>query len=122
MKRAIREALEQEGKLEGIKAQLRAQVFHAVDGSNPDSMARPSPTAETMLVHELIRDYLEFAGLTHTLSVLQSEASLSPAPLPRSVLSTEMGLPGAPNNVPVMYSLVAEGLETKKAGMHYTKQ
>ena len=115
MKQAIRDALESDGQLDGIKAQLRARIFHALDGSSAESVERPTPTPETMIVHELIRDYLAYAGLNHTLAVMQAEASLPRNALPRSVLTTEMGLPGASHEVPVMYSLVAERFAAKNS-------
>jgi lisH domain-containing protein FOPNL len=124
MKQALREALEHDGQLDAIKAQIRAKVFLAIEGARDESdetraMTKPKPAPETMLVHELIRDYLAFAGLNNTLAVLEAEASLPKAVLPRSVLSTEMGLPGASQAVPVMYSLVAEGFAQKSANRGY---
>lgn len=108
MKLAMREALASTGRLDAIKAQLRAVVFHALDASTPDSKAKPPQTPEQLLVNELIREYLEFSGFEHTLAVFRAEASLPAAVLPRSILAAELGYPGAPQT-PLLYSVVAEG-------------
>lgn len=120
MRRAMRETLEAGGHIESVKAQLRARILHALHGaptSGADGMAGPGatvPTPETVLVHELIREYLAFAGYDNTLAVLQAEAGLPASHLPHGVLATELGLPGAPKSVPVLYALVGEGLHVHK--------
>lgn len=112
-KQAIREALDGSGELERIKAQLRAAVFHSLDGSSPETLKiRASP--ENTLINEMIREYLAFNGLEHTLAVFSSEAQLSKSSLPRPVMASEMGVPGAPTDVPVLYALVEEGKRVQK--------
>lgn len=113
MKVAMRQALEANGQLNKIKAQLRAVIFDALENSKGEASPRPQPSAETILVHEMIREYLRFAGLEHTLAVLECEASLPKHPLPRSLLASELGCPGTPQAVPLLYAIVAEGRRAK---------
>lgn len=111
-KTAMREALEANGQLDVIKAQLRALVFHSLDASSPDSQTKPKQSPENMLINEMIREYLQFNGYEHTLSVMKAEAGLPQGAIPHSVLKAEMGYNGAPADVPLMYSIVAESRET----------
>ena len=107
-KAALREALDASGDIERIKAQLRAAVFHSLDGSSPET-TKIRATPENTLINEMIREYLQFSGYEHTLSVFTSEAQLPRTTLPRPVVASEMGVPGAPSEIPVLYALVEEG-------------
>jgi lisH domain-containing protein FOPNL len=118
-RQAIFEALEAAGKLEPIRAQLRAAAFHSLRGG-PDAesaeaslerrrAAAAEEPAETLLVRELIREYLTFAGLDSTLSVFLAETGMAPVSVPRPVLASECGVGGiAAPDVPIIYSMLAD--------------
>ena len=69
-------------KLEGM---LRAEMFKVLDGEDEKQEKVP----ETVLVNELIREYLDFNGYSHTLSVFESG---------NHSLNIESGLPSQPKN------------------------
>jgi hypothetical protein len=111
LKQEMREALEATGAIRPLKAQLRAAVFHALRGNTRDTTvpSAGSPASPEMLVvHELFREYLRFAGLKHTLSVFEGEAALSAVAPPRRILAEKVGLPAAPADVPLVFALVTE--------------
>lgn len=111
-KAALREALEGTGKLDTIKAQLRAIVFQALDSSTPDARTRPPPTPENLVINELIREYLEFNGYEHTLAVMRAEAALPEARVPRNIIAREVGCGACPASVPLLYGIVHEGMQS----------
>jgi lisH domain-containing protein FOPNL len=102
---ALREALEQDGALEAVRAQLRAAVFKALHGEREPALA---PSAEALLVHELIREYFQFAGYQHSLSVFEAEASLAAAAPPRRVMAERLNLKATPAQVPLIFGMLAE--------------
>lgn len=65
--KALKETLEARGVLTQLRARIRAEVFRALDDP---SEPRPSPSKETLLINELIREYLKFHKYHHTESVL----------------------------------------------------
>lgn len=64
---ALKEALEKRGVLGQIKANIRAEVFHALDDQ---SEPRPPLSRENLLINELVREYLEYNKYKYTASVL----------------------------------------------------
>lgn len=105
LKDVIRDILESNGTLNHVKARLRAEVFAALQD---DEQTRPVPPAENGLINELIREYLEYNGLFHTLDVLCCEAGMPRQALDRafvqSQLSTKSG--GLGTKMPLLYTLV----------------
>ena len=92
---ALRETLERKGTLDRVKAQIRAEVFHSMDAearratrrarvtevhlipfhhTRAQGDAHPLLTHEHLLLNEAIREYLQFAGYEHTLSVFMAGA------------------------------------------------
>eukprot|EP00928_Gymnodinium_smaydae_P014292 TRINITY_DN15211_c0_g1_i1.p1 TRINITY_DN15211_c0_g1~~TRINITY_DN15211_c0_g1_i1.p1 ORF type:complete len:234 (+),score=68.89 TRINITY_DN15211_c0_g1_i1:139-840(+) len=71
LKQALVETLDQRGVLGQVKAKVRAEIFAALDDEH---VSRPELPRENALINELIREYLEFNGYHHTLSVLLPEA------------------------------------------------
>nr|XP_047922327.1 centrosomal protein 20 isoform X6 [Anser cygnoides]XP_047922328.1 centrosomal protein 20 isoform X6 [Anser cygnoides] len=67
LKQALKEALEKRGVLGQIKANIRAEVFHALDDQ---SEPRPPLSRENLLINELVREYLEYNKYKYTASVL----------------------------------------------------
>ncbi len=58
-----------------------------------DGDVRPRLTDANLLLNEAIREYLEFAGYRHTLSVFLTEAGQPAEPLRRDFVSHKLGLP-----------------------------
>ena len=71
-KNVVRETLEQKGALNKVKAQIRAEIFTALDADN--NQGKPQLPQENILINELIREYLEYNGYYNTLSVLVTES------------------------------------------------
>jgi len=64
---ALRETLEANGAMRQLRAQIRAEIFKALD-DQPDSKP-PALASEQFFVNELVREYLNFHKYSHTLSV-----------------------------------------------------
>ena len=72
LRNVLRETLEQKGALNKVKAQIRAEIFTALDADN--NQGKPQLPQENILINELIREYLEYNGYYNTLSVLVTES------------------------------------------------
>ncbi|CAJ1357323.1 unnamed protein product [Effrenium voratum] len=70
LKQALIETLETRGVLGQVKAKVRAEIFAALDD---EQVQRPQLPRENALINELIREYLEYNGYYHSLSVLLPE-------------------------------------------------
>merc|ERR1711879_126922 len=55
----------------GVKAKVRAEIFAALDD---EQVQRPELPRENCLINELIREYFEYNGYHHALSVLLPES------------------------------------------------
>lgn len=125
LKAAMREALEANGTMTHVKAQLRAAIFQSLcdatsmpvpaeelggEGVRPPMGAplQPPPPPENVLINELIKEYLAFNGLEHSLAVFQLEARVPDSTVPRRVLAAELKLRGAPADVPLLYAMLNE--------------
>lgn len=111
LKSAMRETLEANGTMSHIKAELRAAVFQSLSAASPASGADGDTATvppENLIINELIKEYLVFNGLEHTLAVFQLEARVPDSQVPRRVLSTELNLNGAPTSIPLLYSMIHE--------------
>merc|ERR1719323_1461182 len=71
LKQALVETLENRGVLGKVKAQVRAEIFAALDDEHAP---RPELPKENSLINELIREYFEYNGYHHALSVLLPES------------------------------------------------
>ena len=112
IKAELRQAIMSNGKLDHIKAQLRAIVFESFHAAAPEEIKSSPPVPpENLIINELSRDYLSFNGLEHTLAVFTSEAALSQAPVPRGIIAREMGLIGSPPALPLLYAVVEQTKE-----------
>ena len=72
LKDVLKETLEQKGALNKIKAEIRAEIFTALDAEN--SKGKPSQPPENVMINELIREYLEFNGYYNSASVFITES------------------------------------------------
>lgn len=113
----MREALDANGTISHLKAELRAAVFQSLsettttaggEGRGFDSETQPPIPPENLIINELIKEYLSFNGLEHTLAVFQLEARVQDGQVPRRVLATELNLGGAPSAVPLLYAMLHE--------------
>ncbi|KAH9593142.1 FGFR1 oncogene partner (FOP) [Trypanosoma melophagium] len=115
LKTAMREVLETKGVIDHIKAELRAAIFQSLqDGVTQEgdtSSARPPVPPENLLINELIKEYLAFNGLEHSLAVFRAETRSgkdAAASVPHAVLATQLNLTGAPASVPLLYAMLHE--------------
>ncbi len=107
----LRQTLDNRGVLGEIKARVRAEVFNALDEDEAED--RPRLSNENMIINELIREYLEYNGYRHTLSVLVPETGQpedASKHLPRSLMVSEFGLreDGTSEQLPLLYGIVAK--------------
>ncbi|XP_071976751.1 centrosomal protein 20 isoform X1 [Engystomops pustulosus] len=109
----LTETLDKRGVLGQLKAQVRAEVFAALDDQ---SEPRPVLSHENLLINEMIREYLEFNKYKYTSSVLTAETGLSDVPLDRCFLSRELNLveDSSAQSVPVLYGMLAHFLHGHK--------
>lgn len=72
----VKETLEQKGILQDLKTNLRHHVFNVLEGHAGETKPRPLPLddPQTQTTLNLIREFLLFHGLEHTLSILNSES------------------------------------------------
>ena len=71
LKNVLRETLEQKGVLNRVKAEIRAEIFTALDADN--TQGKPQLPQENIMINELIREYLEYNKYYNTASVLVTE-------------------------------------------------
>ncbi|KAL3143009.1 hypothetical protein ABBQ38_003288 [Trebouxia sp. C0009 RCD-2024] len=108
LKAAVADSLENSGKLEQLRAKVRAGIYDAIEG--PQETALPL-SRDNLIINELIREYLLFNGYRNTLSVLLPEARQpQTAPFDRGMLANMLGVAQDSNTdkVPLLYALVAE--------------
>ncbi|CBH17224.1 LisH domain-containing protein FOPNL, putative [Trypanosoma equiperdum] len=116
LKDAMRQVLETKGVIDHVKAELRAAIFHSLQESNSQGddieSARPPIPPENLLLNELIKDYMAFNGMEHSLSVFKAESGAgkeaTSAIMPRAILASQLGLTGAPASVPLLYAMLHE--------------
>lgn len=109
---ALKDALKSRGVVDSIKSTLRAEVYNVLEDHEAQS-ACPKPAPETMLLNNLIEEYLLYNGYLNTLSVFRPESGqpdASAARLGRAVMAHELGVPDteASSRVPLLYSAVAK--------------
>ncbi|OWZ18739.1 hypothetical protein PHMEG_0007127 [Phytophthora megakarya] len=103
----LKETLAARGSLDQIKARIRAEIFAALDDHD---VPKPKLSNENLIINELIREYFEYNGYRHALSVFLPESG-QPAekPFDRQFLSSELNVVEDPRftHVPLLYSIVA---------------
>ncbi|TYZ59459.1 hypothetical protein PybrP1_002455 [[Pythium] brassicae (nom. inval.)] len=104
LKDVLKQTLDARGSLGQLKARIRAEVFAALDDQD---VPKPRLSNENLVINELVREYLEYNGYRHALSVFLPESG-QPAekPFSREFLSQELGDPRF-EHVPLLYSIVA---------------
>ncbi|KAH7474379.1 Centrosomal protein 20 [Phytophthora ramorum] len=107
LKEVLKDTLAARGSLDQIKARIRAEIFAALDDQD---VPKPKLSNENLIINELIREYFEYNGYRHALSVFLPESG-QPAekPFDRQFLSSELNVTEDPRftHVPLLYSMVA---------------
>ncbi|OQS05775.1 lisH domain-containing protein FOPNL-like, partial [Thraustotheca clavata] len=102
---ALKETLEARGTMGPIKARLRAEIFQALD----EGGAKPKLSNENLIINELIREYFEYNGYRHALSVFLPESGQpQDPPFQRRFLAHELNINEDPryNQIPLLYSII----------------
>mmetsp|Transcript_57797 Transcript_57797/g.102618 ORF Transcript_57797/g.102618 Transcript_57797/m.102618 type:complete len:178 (+) Transcript_57797:49-582(+) len=106
LKQALVETLETRGVLGQVKAKVRAEIFAALDD---EQVQRPQLPRENALINELIREYFEYNGYHHALSVLLPESGHpEERQFDRQFLASELRVreDERSRSLPLIYSLV----------------
>ena len=122
-RKSLFDALDTSGKLDPVRAQLRAVLFQALQqnqqqggGASASAMAKEQQQksaltqfpAESLLVHELIREYFTWTGMAHSLSVFETEARIPTVGVPKKILASECGVASAPKDLPLLFAMLHE--------------
>ncbi|KAF0687645.1 Aste57867_20629 [Aphanomyces stellatus] len=116
LKDALKETLEARGSMGQIKARIRAEIFQALDEGAPKAKL----SNENLIINELIREYLEYNGYRHALSVFLPESGQPvEKPFQRRFLAQELNIVDDPrfNQVPLLYSIVTALQDSKHTRM-----
>ncbi|CAE8709976.1 unnamed protein product, partial [Polarella glacialis] len=106
LKQALVETLEVRGSLGQVKAKVRAEIFAALDD---EQAPRPQLPKENVVINELIREYFEYNGYHHALSVLLPESGHpEERQFDRRFLASELGVreDDRSRSLPLIYSLL----------------
>eukprot|EP00404_Azadinium_spinosum_P050184 CAMPEP_0180754016 /NCGR_PEP_ID=MMETSP1038_2-20121128/32976_1 /TAXON_ID=632150 /ORGANISM="Azadinium spinosum, Strain 3D9" /LENGTH=177 /DNA_ID=CAMNT_0022787911 /DNA_START=44 /DNA_END=574 /DNA_ORIENTATION=+ len=106
LKEALVETLASRGVLDQVKAKVRAEIFAALDD---EQVARPELPRENVVINELIREYFEYNGYHHSLSVLLPESGHpEQRQFDRKFLAAELRLQedDRSRSLPLIYGLV----------------
>ncbi|KAG7401471.1 hypothetical protein PHYBOEH_001016 [Phytophthora boehmeriae] len=107
LKEVLKDTLAARGSLDQIKARIRAEIFSALDDQD---VPKPKLSNENLVINELIREYFEYNGYRHALSVFLPESGQPAEKLfDREFLSSELNVMEDPRfkHVPLLYSIVA---------------
>ncbi|KAJ3331633.1 hypothetical protein HDU91_003294, partial [Kappamyces sp. JEL0680] len=85
------ENLKDRGIYSKLEAAIRWHLFQGIAGQGSQEPASLK-TRETVLLNELVREYLAWQGYSHTLSCLEAEAQLPKMPAIKSELAHELGV------------------------------
>ena len=105
---SIKQSLDASGGLSAIRAQLRAQVFGAMQISMPQLEDKPTLNPAAKLALGLIEEFLEFHNCNCTLSTAESEVSGWSERLPGGEVATATGF--AKGDAPLLVQLVSAQL------------
>jgi len=125
LKSLVVHTLETNGVLGEIRAQLRANVYKAIDseedqnatsGSRPAAKLMTSPVGRLMA--EIVAEFFEFYEFKHSLSVLVPESNLGKERRSRTEVAFDAGLVRVLSDVSILEQLVglATGSDLRKGG------
>lgn len=106
LKSAIKEILLSNGSLNKIRAEIREEIYKAIE---EDSNPKPKIPEENLLINELIREYFSYMGYNHANSVFLSESGHpEDSPIDRNFISKELNIYEDKNSksLPLIYSLL----------------
>jgi hypothetical protein len=118
LKEMIIQTLDTSGVLDTLRAQLRSNVFKAIQGEEgklPRLKSEATKALESdqgIIAAELFRDFLECFKMNYTLNVFLPECRLSQDKKPSSFLEDKLGLKGEPG-IPMIFKLLQRAMETK---------
>ena len=109
LKKIVVEALDKNGSLDIIRAQLRSSVFSAIQSEQKKSSAKTEAnkameTEQGQFAAELIRDLLEKSEAAHSLHVFSLESQVQPDT--RSKMNRKLGLGNDP--APALFKLIKD--------------
>jgi len=84
---AIRDTLQGKGVLDNMKAQIRAEIFNALDDSDEP---KPELSNENLIINDLIREYLAFNDYKYSLSVFEPESGQPKEAVSREFLARKL--------------------------------
>jgi lisH domain-containing protein FOPNL len=70
----VKEALQETGAYTKMQAQLRAIIYAHLNATKAENLPVVTPPHETLVLNEMIREYLEFHGYTHALRTFELES------------------------------------------------
>ncbi|RYG70100.1 hypothetical protein EON64_01050 [archaeon] len=111
---AVEEVLKRSGTYKKIKAQVRAQVFQALEDK---TVVMPDQPPEVFLVCEMLKDFLAKFKLNNTMSVFIEEMGLQESlRVERELVGHELGVNvlGSDENIPLLLLLVKHMQQQKK--------
>ncbi|KAF6019594.1 Fopnl [Bugula neritina] len=105
LRSALADVLEKRGILESVRGRIRSEIFNALDCKD---VAKPKPNNDTILINELIREYLEYNNYKYTASTLKSESGQSDLPLSRDFIESELHVKTMRQSrkLPLLYTLI----------------
>jgi hypothetical protein len=101
--------LKESGEYGKIQARLRQSVYSLLLKQQQPSEDEKFQPKETWMLNELIRDYLKFHGLKHTLATMEQETGVGGAGderIDREFLEEQLGLVRSPDTIPLLYSML----------------
>ncbi|XP_067945225.1 centrosomal protein 20-like [Watersipora subatra] len=113
LKSVIVESLERRGVLSSIQGKMRAEVFNALDDK---SVVKPKASNDTILINQLIQEYLNYNNYKYAAMTLAAESGESGLALSREFIESELGVTTTQKTreLPLLYSLVHDFAERRK--------
>eukprot|EP00826_Nyctotherus_ovalis_P056836 TRINITY_DN7753_c0_g1_i14.p2 TRINITY_DN7753_c0_g1~~TRINITY_DN7753_c0_g1_i14.p2 ORF type:complete len:155 (+),score=42.41 TRINITY_DN7753_c0_g1_i14:116-580(+) len=106
LKNVLKETLDKRGVLSQIKAKIRAEIFASLEHEGP---GKPKLSQENLLINELIREYMQYNGYLHALSVFTHESGQPSDPiLDHDQMARDLRVveDSSTRSVPLLYSLI----------------
>eukprot|EP00928_Gymnodinium_smaydae_P028969 TRINITY_DN21952_c0_g2_i1.p1 TRINITY_DN21952_c0_g2~~TRINITY_DN21952_c0_g2_i1.p1 ORF type:complete len:537 (+),score=85.59 TRINITY_DN21952_c0_g2_i1:76-1686(+) len=127
MKNLVVSALEENGVLGEIRAQLRANVYKAIECEDDQVNMEPNNSAASKLMKspngrlmsEIVAEFFDFYDLRHTLSVFVPESSIGRERRSRAEVAFDAGLMRVVSDSSILEQLIslATDTETQKGGI-----
>lgn len=113
LKSLVLHTLETNGVLGQIRAQLRANVYKAIDCDEEAQVSRPPGSAKLnkspvgRLMAEVVAEFFEFYEFRHSLFVFVPESNLGKERRGRTEVASDVGLVGVRSDVSILEQLVS---------------